>query len=202
MPAPADPCDCKNLRVASVEKSKISGHDVLVVHVSQPKCGIEYSISGIHGKYQEDSVFSKFTPKDSIFVKSAKCNPVGYTGNPFVAANPVVVVNEKPHPVSSQRLYKESEVEPKPYPSLYENRDELIRHLTAQIQDFGPHGVIEIAFTVETMGSLTKFQNINNVSQALNERVIRAINKLGNWTAGYKGNNPVDTYVVLRIPAN
>jgi hypothetical protein len=202
MPVVPDPCDCENLRITGVEKKQISNKEVIVVHVSQPNCGIVYSISGKNGKYQQDSVFSRFTPQDSIFVKSTKCtNPVAYSNNPFIAI-PVVEKIDKPRVVSTQKGYKESDVDPKPYPGLYENRQELIAYISNQIQDMGTHGDIVIGFTVETMGNVVRFQNINNVSQALNDRVIRTINKLGNWNPGYKGNNPVDTYVTLRIPAN
>ena len=198
-----DPCDCKNLQITLVEKTKVANRDAIVVHVSQPKCGVVYSISGINGNYQQDSVFLKFAPTDSIFVKSSKCNnPVAFSGNPFVAI-PVVEKVDKPRPVSSRKSYKESEVYPKPYPPLYESRTELEAFLSKEIQkEMGQHGVIEVAFTVETMGNLTDFQNRNNVSQALSECARRAINKLSSWYPGYKGDNPVDTYVILHIPAN
>ena len=203
---PPDPCDCKNLRITGVEKIPISNRDAIVVHVSLPKCGIEYSISGINGKYQQDSVFSRFTPKDSIFVKSAKCTPVAYSGNPFVAV-PVVAVVAKPNrpqpAVTSGKQYPESEVNPKPYPPSYESRQELEEYLSQEIQkEIGSHREIVIAFTVETTGDLSGFKNINNVSQTLHDCAKRKINKGGSWYPGYKSDNPVDTYVIIRIPAN
>jgi hypothetical protein len=204
MPIPPDTCDCKNLSITGVEKMKISNKDAIVVHVSQPNCGIEYSISGVNGKYQQDSVFKKFALKDSVFVKNTKCQtPVAYSGNPFIAT-PVVVINNKPQSNTSTKRYLEtdSKVYPKPYPSLHDSRAELEEFLSKEIQkEMGSHGAIEIAFTVETMGNLTNFKNINNVSQALNECTRRIISKLG-WNPGYVGNNPVDTYVTLRIPPN
>ena len=208
IPVPPDPCDCKKLRVTEVEKMSISKRDAIVVHVSQYKCGVEYSISGINGKYQADSVFTKFTPKDSIFVKSGKCLPVAYTGNPFipnpVVPTPIVVKPDQPRPtVSSKKTYQESEVSPKPYPPLYENRRELEDYLSQEIQkEMGSHGEVVIGFTVETTGDLSGFININKVSQTLHDYSKRKISKGGSWYPGYKNENPVDTYVVLHIPAN
>jgi hypothetical protein len=206
MPPPVDPCDCKNLRITGVEKMKIANKDAVVVHVSLPKCNVEYSISGINGKYQPDSVFSKFAASDSIFVKTAKCPPVAYSGNPFIP-NPVaavVVKPDQPKPAAvSRKYYQESEVYPKPYPPLYESRRELEEYLSQEIQkEMGSHSEIVIAFTVETTGDLSGFKNINNVSQTLHDCAKRKINKGGSWYPGYKSDNPVDTYVIIRIPAN
>lgn len=80
----ANPCDCKQLQVLSVEPKEINKQPALVIHASQPQCTKEYSIDGLKGRFQPDSIFYIKNAVDfSIFIKTSKCEPVAYAMNPF-----------------------------------------------------------------------------------------------------------------------
>jgi hypothetical protein len=84
-----DPCDCKKLQILSVENKEIKNRPVLIIHASQSECPKEYSVTGLNGEFQADSVFFINKTSDfSIYVRSAKCEPVAYTMNPYHVAPP------------------------------------------------------------------------------------------------------------------
>lgn len=84
-----DLCDCKELQVLSVEVKEINRKQALIIHASQPACQKLYSVTGPDGPYSKDSIFYTGTATNfQIYIKSEKCDPEGYSMNPFHVAPP------------------------------------------------------------------------------------------------------------------
>jgi hypothetical protein len=76
-------CDCKKLQITKVYSTEIGGRQAVIICSLPYNCPKEYSFTG--KDYQKDSIM--FPDKKSIFhifVRTAKCEPIAYTLNPFV----------------------------------------------------------------------------------------------------------------------
>ncbi len=197
--APADPCDCKNLKIENVVKEMVNGRMALVVQAGPKDCNLEYSISGINGKYQKENVFFIFQPTDSVFIRSDKCAPVGYINNPFVAkpaAAPPVA-----QPRTEPGVYLYSQVDSKPYPSdLGQTLYDLEQHFQKKLSSSAPYSGFSITFDVNSMGEVVNKKFSSGVSGSVQGAVNSIFQELGNWTPGDKNGSFVTTRITLRIP--
>jgi RNA polymerase subunit RPABC4/transcription elongation factor Spt4 len=83
----ADPCDCKKLQILSIEVKELNNHQALIIHASQSKCPKEYSVTGLKGDFQSDSIFIITNKTEfDVYIKSSKCEPVSYAMNPYHVA--------------------------------------------------------------------------------------------------------------------
>lgn len=197
---PPGPCDCKNLSIGSVTKELVNGKMALVIHAEPQSCNLEYSISGINGKYQKENVFYQFQPSDSIYIKTEKCAPIAYTGNPFIA-NPVTKSPPQPPVRSEAGVYLYSQVDSKPYTGNFSSGlYELEQHFQRKLSSSAPFSGFTITFDVNTMGEvINKRYSPANVSGSLQNAVNNIFEELGNWTPGDKGGKYVITRITLRI---
>jgi hypothetical protein len=87
-------CDCKKLQITKVYSTEIGGRQAVIISAQPYNCPKEYSFTG--KDYQKDSiVFPEGNSSFQIFIRSAKCEPIAYTLNPFVFT---------PKPVSGNKV--------------------------------------------------------------------------------------------------
>jgi len=191
---PVDPCDCRRLKIISVDTTIIKYRKAIVIHSTLPRCHVEYSITGSDGKYQPDSTFYPISSKNNIFVKIDTCGaPIAYLNNPFI-------ISIKPYPSGTTKPFQESEIDIHPHPAKFgEDRTELLNYIKSQVQDMGIQGGMTISFTVEKAGDVSNIVIKPQPEQAINSKITKIIVDIGAWVPGYKDGNPENTIVVLQI---
>ena len=177
----------------------------MIIHAFPKGCNTEYSITGITGPFQKDSIFviGKSTAF-SVYVKNSKCSsPVAYNGpvQPLPAVQPPPVVKPyTPRPVAVQddKVYENEQNDNRIFPLGISSSDELSGQLKEKLKADGISGTFTLEVIIDSDGSVNNIK-ISGTVNGNSDQIKRAVRGFGNWTTGLNHGQIVKTRVSIPV---